>query len=175
MRCRMSKKMLFLGLALVLAAASSAAAQTTPAAVPVDVKPNACPNPLNLRSNGYLMIAVLGTADLDVNNVDPVSVRVEGVAPKASIINVDKATPYEPFLGKTEPTQCNEDGADGYPDLVLKFRPQQILKALRDQGVDLQRGTPVVLHVTGALRDGTPIEGEDVVVIKGKKPKKPRD
>ena len=42
--------------------------------VPVDVKPRECPNQLNVRVRGRLPVAVVGTEDFDVAQVDPASV-----------------------------------------------------------------------------------------------------
>ena len=49
--------------------------------VPVDIKPTSCPNPLNPKSNGVVPVAILGTADFDVSQIDPASILLEGVAP----------------------------------------------------------------------------------------------
>ena len=48
---------------------------------PLDIKPQACPNPLNVNSQGVLPVAILGTEDFDVTQVDPASVRLAGVEP----------------------------------------------------------------------------------------------
>ena len=50
-------------------------------AVAVDIKPGSCPNPLNVKSKGVLPVAVLGTEEFDATQMDPASVRLEGVPP----------------------------------------------------------------------------------------------
>jgi hypothetical protein len=50
-------------------------------AVPVDIKPTSCSNPLSTASRGLLPIAILGTAEFDVLRVDPATVALEGVIP----------------------------------------------------------------------------------------------
>jgi hypothetical protein len=130
---------------------------------PVDIKPQSCPNPLNVKARGVLPVAILGTADFDVTKIDPDSIKLEGVSPLRSALE-DVATPYEPFLGKKEATDCTDEGADGYLDLTLKFDQQAIVEALGD----VNDGEVRVLRLSGNLKPefgGTPIIGEDVVVV----------
>src|SRR5439155_10061879 len=47
--------------------------------VPVDIKPLACPNPLNVTSRGTLPVAILGTIVFDVTKVDSASLLLQGV------------------------------------------------------------------------------------------------
>jgi len=140
-------------------------------AVAVDVRPQSCPNPLNTKDKGHLPITILGSEDLDVTQIDPVSVRLEhlaGVTPVSWALE-DTATPYEPYAGKADAYDCTEVGPDGYLDLVLMFDAQQVVDALGE----VHDGDVLVLHLTGQLMDdygATPIVGEDVVWIlkKGK-------
>jgi hypothetical protein len=131
--------------------------------VPLDIKPESCPNPLNVKSRGALPVAILGTKDLDVYKIDVSSITLEGVKPTRSSYE-DEATPFEPFTGKTKANDCNDEEEDGFIDLILKFNTQDIITALGS----VTDGEVKVLHLNGKLTDGTPIEGEDVVVIKNK-------
>lgn len=132
--------------------------------VALDVKPGSCPNPLNVRSRGLLPVAILGTADLDVEHIDPASIRLEGVAPIQSS-EQDVATPFEPFTGKEDcEFDCNDWGPDGWLDLTLKFMTQEIVSELGER----QAGGCAVLSITGNLKEeygGAPIQGQDVVTI----------
>jgi hypothetical protein len=136
--------------------------------VPLDIKPGSCPNPLNVGSKGVIPVAVLGTNDFGVSDIDLASVRLIGVAPLRSAME-DVATPFEPFVGKEDSGDCNDYGPDGFEDLTLKFDTQQIVEALGD----VQDGEEVVLTLTGLLKDGTEIKGEDILIIlkKGKEKK----
>lgn len=132
-------------------------------AVPVDVKPGGCPNPLNVASLGVTPIAVLGFDNFDVTKIDPASVKVAGVAPVKWAVE-DVATPYKPFTGKVGCDACTTEGPDGRHDLVLHFNTQALVSALGA----VKKGDCLVLSLTGKLKaefDGTPIEGEDVVRI----------
>lgn len=131
--------------------------------VPLDIKPTSCPNPLNPKSNGVVPVAILGTADFDVTQIDPASIRLEGLEPLRWGYG-DVATPYMPFRGKQDCMDCNELGPDGNMDLTLKFKTQKLVTALgmTDPGC-------IVLTLTGKLKDefgGFDIIGEDVMRLK---------
>jgi hypothetical protein len=132
-------------------------------AIPFDIKPRACPNRLNVKKRGVLRAAILGTDNFDVNQVDITSLRLEGIAPIRSAFR-DLATPFVPFIGKTSKDDCNKIGPDGFLDLVLKFNARKVIRALGK----LKHRDIAVLQLRGNLREefgGTPIKGEDVVVI----------
>lgn len=129
---------------------------------PVDIRPQSCPNPLNVKSKGGLPVAILGTADFDVTQVDPGSIQLEGVSPLRWSVK-DVATPFNGLMS-FDAFDCTTLGSDSFLDLTLKFKAQEIVDALgavSDKDV-------VVLTLTGTLFDGTPVTGQDVVVIKQK-------
>jgi hypothetical protein len=120
--------------------------------VAVDIKPMSWPNPLNVRDKGLLPVAILGTEDFDVTQIDPATILLEGVSPLRWALQ-DVGTEGDPLLGP-----------DGFIDLTLKFDAQAMVAVLGP----VNDGDVVVLHLTGNLKEefgGTPIEGEDVVVI----------
>ena len=135
--------------------------------VPVDIKPTSCPNPLNLKSKGVLPIAILGTEDFDVTQIDPESIRLEGVSPTRWAIE-DVATPYDGEIGDpAERDDCTTAGPDGMDDLTLKFDRQTIVAALGE----VSDGEVLVLTLVGSLKGefgGSDIFGEDVVWIRAK-------
>jgi len=133
--------------------------------VPVDIKPTSCPNGFNIGKGGVTPVAILGTVEFDVTQIDPASVRLEGVAPLRWALE-DVATPYEPYTGKTDIMDCTTAGPDGYLDLTLKFSTPELMAAVGTPLPD-----PPVLHLTGNLKPeygGTPFAGEDVVKFVGK-------
>ena len=143
-----------LTISAILWAATFAAAQ--PVQVSVDIKPQSCPNPLNVNSKGVLSVAVLGTESFDVNTVNTASILLAGVEPVRSSYE-DVATPV---VDKTD-CNCTEAGPDGFNDLVLKFKTQDIAAAI---GL-VNDGDRIVLSLTGSLTNQTIIEGSDCVVI----------
>jgi len=135
-------------------------------AVAVDIKPGSCPNPLNPSSRGVLVAAVLGSEDFDVTGIDAASVRLGGAAAVRSHYE-DVAAPV---LDGNE-CQCNTLGPDGYIDLVLHFKNQEVVEQIIDSVGDVARGDVIALGLIGTLTAGTPIEGEDCVVLVGNVPR----
>ena len=130
--------------------------------VEVDIKPGSCPNPLNVKSKGVLPVALLGTEDFDVGDVNITTLSLEGIFPIRYAFE-DVATALAPLEEKEECyLDCNDLGPDGFEDLTLKFDRQEIVAAIVEEVED---GKCVVLQLTGNLMDGTPIEGEDVILI----------
>ena len=125
----------------------------------MDIKPGSCQNPLNIKASGVLPVAILGTADFDVTQIDPGSITLEGVNAGRWAI--------EDVTGPSD--NCEEDEyPDGYLDLSLKFDNKKIAGAL-GMVKDRQKR---ILKLRGRLFEefgGTEIEGEDVVIILKKK------
>jgi hypothetical protein len=134
--------------------------------VAVDIKPGSCPNPLNLASKGMLPVAVLGREDFEVSEIDPVSIRLVGVAAIRSSIE-DVAQP----VSDANECACSTEGPDGYEDLVLKFEAQEIAAELMRTSGELVKGGVYILPLSGTLFDGTAITGEDCVKLVGNVPK----
>jgi hypothetical protein len=135
---------------------------------PVDIKPGSCPNPLNVGSKGALPVAILGTDEFDVTEIDRDTVRLVGVAALRSAYE-DVGTPFYPLTGKSERMDCTEQGGDGIVDLTLKFDRQQVVEAVEQAlGSPVTDGQVVPLQITGNLLEesgGDGIEGEDVVIM----------
>ncbi|MFC1675564.1 LamG-like jellyroll fold domain-containing protein [Planctomycetota bacterium] len=208
--------------------------------VVVDIKPGGCPNPLNVKSRGILPVAILGSADFDINEIDPTSIQLAGVRPLRSsyedvtgplsgqgiaVSVVDEKyvfnNPFPILLDRTNvdissiavtdsngliysedddyaitlteglvtlhPTisgaiapnildgqfllisyvyfidECTTANPDGFLDLALKFKTQEILEAIGE----VSNGDELMLELTGVLFGESPIEGEDTIVIKG--------
>ena len=129
-----------------------------PIDVAFDVRPASCPNPLNPRSQGVLPTAILGTADFDVNDIDLATLTLEGATP-VQIGFDDVAGPFSGDVGG-DVCGCTDAGPDGYLDLELKFDTQDLLVASENGKLTL----------SGALLDGTPIEGIDCIVLVGRGP-----
>jgi len=127
--------------------------------MPVDVKPGSDINPVNLRSKGVLPVAVLGSADLDVSQIDPGSLLLNGVVPlRWNFDDICSSDGGDVDL-QSEGDEVNTP--DGYTDLTLKFSTQEIAAALGD----VKRGDFEKLTMTGYLLDGTPASGEQMVWI----------
>lgn len=128
----------------------------------LDIKPTSCPNPFNVGKKGVMPVAVLGTEDFDVADIDVSTILLEGVAPLRHDYE-DVTTPYEEKL--TDRNSCTTEDGDGYLDLTLKFSTQELVAALGT----VNDGDELILTLTSSLNDGTPIEGQDIVWIIKKK------
>ncbi|MEL4304793.1 hypothetical protein [Methanococcoides sp. LMO-2] len=104
----------------------------------IDVKPGSCPNAVNLNSNGLLPIAILGSPQLDVTEIDPDTIEVgfndtngAGVMTYVPIVRYS----YEDVSGPIEDPDpcCNRTGPDGLLDLTVKVS----IKELVDAGLDV--------------------------------------
>ena len=123
--------------------------------VALDIKPGSCPNPLNVEAQGLLPIALIGTAEFDVLEIDPGTILLEGVAPTHDAVE-DVATPFTGEL-----CDCHDATSDGFPDLTFKFDTVELVPALGEVWDREDRE----LVLTGDLLDGTPFEARDCVHI----------
>lgn len=136
----------------------------------VDIKPTTCPNALNTNDAETTTVAILGTDDPDVNNVDPNTITLQGVSAQSSRKQTiqDVAAPFMRTISDpSEATDCTADGPDGKEDLVVKFASMEVVAAL-DGAPALNNGDVEVLELTGKLKSefgGTPIKDNDAVVI----------
>ena len=125
----------------------------------LDIHPQSCPNPLNLKSKGVTPVALLGTRDFDVSTVSGVTLM--GVKP-SSIAFEDVS---QPVPDSRDECACTTAGPDGYTDMVLKFDTEALAKAIKAQDGDV-----VCLTLTGK----TPTEAFKVcdcvkIILKGGK------
>lgn len=125
-----------------------------------DVKPGSCPNPVNIKEKGVFPAAILGSSVLDVNDIDPTSLQLNGASAKAYQIE-DVAGPYT----GDEACGCTTDGPDGYLDMTLKFKAEVVTATLMPASFKEQK----TLTLTGNMLDGRPFTASDCVVIVGYK------
>jgi hypothetical protein len=123
----------------------------TPTPVAIDIKPAQCPNLLNTGATGLLAVAVMGSDTLDVRNIDPHSVRLEGIPATRWVVS-----------DRDRPDTCGPQVKDGDLDLVLRFDAQEVIGMLGAVEHKERRA----LALTGLMLDGTPIVGQDVVEVR---------
>jgi len=110
--------------------------------VDIDIKPGSDPSCFNSNEHGVIPVAIFGSADFDVTQIDVATVSLDGAA-VAVKGKADKAlAAYEDVNG------------DGFTDLVVKI-------------VDLGGYEPGdgYATITGSLNDGTLIEGTGDICI----------
>lgn len=137
--------------------------------VSLDVKPSSCPNPINVNSKGVLPIAIAGSENFDVTQIDPATVRLGLMEKDGDFLNV---TPlrwsYEdvtcPYLSgpENENPCCIENQPDDIMDLSMKFKTQELVGVA---GLESHVGETIKLTVAGETLDGLKFMGEDCVRI----------
>jgi len=127
-----------------------------PTTVQIDIRPQMCPNQLNTNAKNPVYVAILGTSDFDVTEIDVGSLTFAGLtALDYQYIDVSRPPTDD------GPCACTTEAGDGYVDLQLSFKNQVILTTLGD----FEDGDTRTLTLEGELNDETPIEGEDCIVI----------
>ena len=112
--------------------------------VDIDIRPGSDQNPLNSNSNGVLPVAIFGDDDLDVYDIDLLSLLLDGASPKQK--------------GGSENVGSFEDvNDDGLTDLLLNFQMSEL-------DID-PSATELVLD--GLLNDGTVLFGSDLIRLVG--------
>ncbi|NIO29265.1 MAG: hypothetical protein GTO29_12015 [Candidatus Latescibacteria bacterium] len=144
-----------------------------------DIQPGSCQNPFNPKSRRMMATAIVGTNGLDVHNIDISSVLLEGVSPIRSKFK-DILTP----TAISDGCNCTIHEPDGYDDLILCFRTEDIVEALgwedyrnpkaKKDGKYADRvprilhpGDEILLTITASLLNGIPFEASDCIVIVG--------
>ena len=111
--------------------------------VSIDIKPGSDPNCFNNNGNGVIPVAILGSAEFYVAQINTGSVQLDGMSLK--------------MVGKSNKLLSHFDdvNGDGFMDLIVQ---------IQDQDGVFQAGTTVAT-LTGELVDGTLIQGTDIVCI----------
>ena len=107
---------------------------------------NVIPKKLNVKKKGVIPAVIHGTQDLDVNTIDPGTIKLEGLFP------------------------IHWEVAGRSNRLKLKFNAQEIVSAIDPTG-DLRYGDEITLFLTGNLYEefgGGAILGQDTMLIIGK-------
>lgn len=115
--------------------------------VSIDIKPGSDPNSINLCSNGTIPVAIFGSVDFDVSNIDTKTLRFAETTVK--------------MVGKKDPqTLCSYEDVndDGLDDLVCHFVTTDIA-AIEGES------SSATVTVNGELFDDTAFEGSDSVNI----------
>jgi hypothetical protein len=136
---------------------SSRAPTESPLTVRMDIRPGSCPNLLQPRAHGALPVAVLGATGFNVREIDPSTVRLEGVRPVRHLYH-DVST----SVGASA-CECAPGAPDGAEDLVLAFDVEAVARALPSREC---RGV-TQLSLTGRLSSGRAFEAHDCVTIVG--------
>ena len=141
------KKIIVLSIILLMLAgfAITSSAQVE---IAIDIKPGSDPNSINLKSKGLIPVAILGSADFDVTDVDVTSLAF-GPDGASTAHDLNDPLVYADHL--------QDVNFDGYMDLVCHFRTQET-------GID---AGDISATLTGATIGLLPFTGTDSVNIVG--------
>jgi hypothetical protein len=130
----------------------------------VDIRPGICPNHVRIESPLPIAIAVLGTMDFDVANVEPTSIRLslEGVAEPVKPLSYAYKDVGMALIGGR--CACHELRGDGLDDIEFYFSIAELGATL---GLDGHIGETIPLTMSGKLMTGEDIEGVDCAVVIG--------
>jgi len=112
--------------------------------VDIDIKPGSFPNSINTKSMGLVPVAILGSADFDVTEIDVTTLAFgpNGAAPAHDLSDPET---YDEHL--------QDVNDDGFLDLVSHYNQKEVGLCVDDTEAT----------ISGTLLDGTPFEGTDSV------------
>ncbi|ABO35138.1 conserved hypothetical protein [Methanococcus maripaludis C5] len=135
-----------------------------------DVKPGSCPNPINIKSNGVQPVAIAGSEEFDVYDIDPATLKIgmcvdgefmefEGVSPLRWVY--DDVT--ESYIPDEDDTCCIRTKPDGITDFSMKYDTQELVEA----GLGCyEKNDELCLCIKGRTYDGEQFVGRDCIIIK---------
>ena len=116
-----------------------------PLNVEIDIRPWSDRNMVNLRSRGFLPVAVLGSEDFDVCDIDLLSLEMADAEPRTR----------GKWWGREKIGWFRDVNGDSLTDLMLRFRISDL---------DIERDT-TELVLEGMLTDGRKFRGTDSIVV----------
>lgn len=109
--------------------------------VDIDVKPGSDPNCFNINGRGVIPVAILGSADFDVSEIDVGTLLFGGLAVRVR--------------GKGPLCHVEDTNGDPFPDLVCQFE---------DNADNWEEGNATA-KLTGSLSNGIPFAGTDNICV----------
>ena len=107
----------------------------------IDIKPGSDPNSINTKSKGVVPVAILGSATLDVTDIDVSTLQFAGASPKHDL--------SDPLVYAAHLQDVN---LDGFVDLVSHYPQKDTTVCGQATG-----------EITANLLDGTALSGSDSV------------
>ena len=127
----------------------------------VDILPGECPNVVTSSSDDNMVIAVLSSDKVNADGIDTQTIMLNGQ--KVVLQSFSYKDLAMPFIG-TDPG-CHEEGGDGMVDLILNYKIDDVIEALR---LKARKGETTPIVVTGQLNDGysnRPFVGQDFIKV----------
>jgi hypothetical protein len=146
---------------------------TAPQQVIVDIAPGICPVVINTNQGGVVQVAIVGSQSLNVTNIIPASVALNGVLAGTNFFIADVAAPFVYTRG------CSKKKHGPFPDLVVEFDVKELVASLGtvkngERRVLTVNGTVNVIGTNGIVVGTTTFEGQDEIKISTKKSHLPK-
>jgi hypothetical protein len=146
---------------------------SAPEQVVVDIAPGVCPNILNTTEGGVIYVAIVGSQSLNVSNIIPASVTLNGVLANANFSITNVAAPFVYTQG------CPKKKPDGIPDLLVEFDVNELITSLGtvkngEVKVLTVNGTQNIFDTNGNVIGTSTFEGQDKIKISTKKSEIPK-
>jgi hypothetical protein len=120
--------------------------------VPVDIKPGAFPNTINLSSNGVVPVAILSTSTFDATKIDPASVTMAGAGVRLK-------------GNGTAVASIQDVNDDGRPDLVVQVVTQALQLTKGDSPALVQARLLPTFTLPASMGGGTTVCGADSIRV----------
>ena len=121
----------------------------------IDIEPGLCPATFDSRMQDVITIALMGSEHFDVGEVESTSLYLQDAVP----IRVQYQDISQPGDGVDCP--CSSQGRDGYEDIVLLFRIQDLFADVNA----LPANQTQQLTLTGKFKSGSQFEATNCVVV----------
>jgi hypothetical protein len=125
-----------------------------PIQVQIDIKPGSYPNCFNVNGHGVIPVAILGSADFDVTQVDVGTLEFAGLDVRVKGNDKPQCSVEDVSGDFTSP----EGAPDGHADLVCQF--------VDDSTWSADDGTATLSGNLKADYGGTPFEGSDEICLR---------
>jgi len=148
-------------------------AVTSPQQVVVDIAPGFCPVVINTNQGGVIQVAIVGSQSLNVTNIIPASVALNGVLADTNSFIANVAAPFVYTSG------CDRKKHGLFPDLVVEFDVSELIASLGpvkngEHRVLTVNGTMNLVSTNGTVIGTTTFEGQDEIKISTKKSPLPK-
>lgn len=131
----------------------------------LDIRPGVCPARVQPNLRGSVPMAVVGTDVKLVNLKSLRLVRVDGVGKfvEPEMAPKGQAPYFADVCGPNLSCQCSANGPDGMADLVLNFKIEKMVSALKLDKV--RNGGKLELRIQGKLKDGRSFVATDCITV----------
>ncbi|UCH83712.1 MAG: hypothetical protein JSW50_14880 [Candidatus Latescibacterota bacterium] len=119
----------------------------------IDVSPGVCPSTVELGLQDLITVALVGTEEFDVEDVDITSLYLGNAAP-TRVQYRDVSRP-----GPGGDCSCSDEGGDGLEDMLLQFKIQDLLP----DPAGVADGETRRVTLTGAFKTGASFEATNCV------------